>query len=92
MLMGAAKPLHIEFVHDNTRLKVLDFPAGRARAYGECMAFAREAIRACWAKDSDGVMHLKHTGESPHYNLVRVLAANGREICSWSVVDEQRHG
>ena len=37
-------------------------------------------------------MQLTHTGEGPHYNLVRILAANGREICSWSVADEQRHG
>lgn len=91
MLLGAARPLRIEFLHDNARLRVLDFPVSRADTYGECVAVAREAIRACWAK-VDGAMHLKHTGEEPHYNLVRVLAANGREICRWSVADEQRHG
>ena len=92
MLLGAAKPLQIEFFHDNTRLKVLDFPEGRAKTYGECLAVAREAIRACWIKAFDGQMQLKHIGEGPHYNLVRVLATNGREISSWLVADEKRHG
>lgn len=91
MLLGAAKPLRIEFFRDTTRLKVLDFPQGRANTSGECMAVAREAIQLCWTK-ADGGMKFKHTGAEPHYNLVRVLAVNGREICSWSAADEQRHG
>ena len=47
MLLGAAKPLQIEFLHNNTRLKVRDFPSGRAKTYSECLAVVREAIRAC---------------------------------------------
>ncbi|CAN5908685.1 hypothetical protein BH11PSE3_BH11PSE3_15330 [soil metagenome] len=91
MLLGGARPLHVEYLNDKTRLTLADFPQSRAKNYGECMAVAREAIQACWSK-TDGAMQLNHAGDQPHYNLVRVLGANGREICSWSVADEQRHG
>lgn len=91
MLLGGAKPLHVEYLNDRVRLKLVEFPASRAKNYGECMAVAREAIQACWSK-VDGAMQLDHAGDQAHYNRVRVLGANGREICSWSVADELRHG
>ena len=91
MLRGMARPHLVELLYANRRVKVLDFPSGRAKTYGECMAVARDAIRASLTK-ADGVMRHKHIGDEFQYDHVRILAGNGRPICSWSTGDEQRHG
>jgi hypothetical protein len=69
-------------------LSAFPFPYGHETNTSYCLSLAQWLLSRNWRKESGQLV--PSTKIKPHPELVRVVDENGKEICQWSIVDQQR--
>jgi hypothetical protein len=83
------EPVALEMCMGTKAVERYPYPLGHRTTYGACLERAQSAFRIYWHRRETTLFKV-HPNLRPYPDSVRVVAADGTPIASWSIDDELR--